>query len=283
MLVDGCGVEAKCKCQTPRLKADVGRGAKHRLPENAFRPLSTFLGPVMFLVSKETVLGTSGGLHFGSSRGSARLVDGGGSLALELGARFELLEQSEFSLIWQLVRNAWPLFSLNYRVCLADMSDCADCGSGLEVTAEHVFYYCGRVHPFWDHVGEWTARIKLKHLVLLGIGYVVDNILPQVQCEKCVVFLTILALARMVIWTMRKKGLCDDANSSHLDLILFFRHQLRIKIRCNRKRLDRITFNKRWVHAVSQVIWKGTTLESSFSPLPAHGDYGPGPSGLHPG
>ena len=28
---------------------------------------------------------------------------------------------------------------------------------------------------------------------------------------------------------------------SHRDLVLYFRHQLRIKIRCDRKRLDRIT------------------------------------------
>ena len=60
------------------------------------------------------------------------------------------------------------------------------------------------------------------------------------------VFLAILAVARMVIWTTRNKGLYDDANFSHRDLVLFFRHQIRVKIRCDRKRLDRITFSKRW-------------------------------------
>ena len=65
---------------------------------------------------------------------------------------------------------------------------------------------------------------------------------------------------------------------SHRDLILFFRHQLRVKIRCDRKCLDRIAFNRRSVHSASQVVRKETTLESSFSPLPAHGDYGPGSS-----
>ena len=107
--------------------------------------------------------------------------------------------------------------------------------------------------------------------------YVGDNVLPPFKGEKRVVFLVILAVARMVIWTTRNKGLYDDANFSHRDLVLYFRHQLRVKIRCDRKRLDGITFSKRWVNAASLVVRKGSTLESSFPPLPAHGVYGTGP------
>ena len=81
----------------------------------------------------------------------------------------------------------------------------------------------------------------------------------------------------------RNKGLYDDANFSHCDLDLYFRHQLRVKIRCNRKCLDRITFSKRWKNAASLVVRKGAMLESSFPPLPAHGVYGMGPSGPHLG
>ena len=118
--------------------------------------------------------------------------------------------------------------------------------------------------------------------MLLDVGYVVDNVLSLFQGEKRVVFLAIIAVARMMILTTRKKGLYDDANFSHCDLILFFRHQLKVKIRCDRKRLDRITFDKRWMNAASLVVQKGATLESSLPPLPAHDVYGPGPSGPHP-
>ena len=58
-------------------------------------------------------------------------------------------------------------------------------------------------------------------------------------------FLAILAVARMVIWMTQKNGLYDDANFTHRDLISFFRHQLRVKIRCDRKRLEHIIFD-RW-------------------------------------
>ena len=122
-----------------------------------------------------------------------------------------------------------------------------------------------RVRSFWSHVGERMARIDPKQFVLLDVGYIVDNVDPQYRGEKRVVFLTILAVARIMIWMMWKKGLYDGANFSHRDLILFLRHQLRVKIKCDRKHLDHITFDKRWVYAASRVIRKGGTLESSFS------------------
>ena len=113
--------------------------------------------------------------------------------------------------------------------------------------------------------------------MLLDVSYVVDNVLPPFQGEKRVVFLATLAVARMVIWSKRKKGLYDEANFSRRDVVLYFRHLLRVKIRCDRKRLDCITFSKRWVNAACLVVRKGAMLESSFPPLPAHGVYGTGP------
>ncbi len=70
------------------------------------------------------------------------------------------MNNSEFSLTWRLARNALPLAGLNYRVGQADMPDCARFGSGLEETAEHAFYYCERVRPFWDHVGNNLVKCK---------------------------------------------------------------------------------------------------------------------------
>ena len=92
------------------------------------------------------------------------------------------------------------------------MLDCPRYGSGLEETAEHAFYYCEQVRLFWDHVGGRKARIQPKQLDD-------DYVLPPFQSEKRVMFLAILAVARMEIWTTRKKGLYDDANFSHRDLI----------------------------------------------------------------
>ena len=80
------------------------------------------------------------------------------------------------------------------------MTDCPRCGSGLQETASQAFYYCERVRPFWSLVEEWTACISPRELALLDVGYVLDSVDPLFQGEKRVVFLVILAVARMVIW-----------------------------------------------------------------------------------
>ena len=74
-------------------------------------------------------------------------------------------------------------------------------------------------------------HINPKPFVLLDVGYVMDNVDPSDRGEKRVVFLTILAVARMVIWLTRKKGLFGGANFFHRDLIMFLKHQPRVKIR----------------------------------------------------
>ena len=58
------------------------------------------------------------------------------------------LNTSKFSLTWRLARNVLPLNNWAFRACLADMLDCLRCGSGLEETVLHAFYYCERVRPF---------------------------------------------------------------------------------------------------------------------------------------
>ena len=78
------------------------------------------------------------------------------------------------------------------------MPDCPRCGNGFEETVLHAFYYCKRVHPFWSRVGEWVAHICTQQLELHDVSYGVDNVHRPFQDEKRVVFLTILAVARIV-------------------------------------------------------------------------------------
>ena len=109
------------------------------------------------------------------------------------------LNNSEFSLTWRLARNMLAFNDWAFKECLKDTPDFPCCGSGLEETAWHAFYNCKRVHPFWDHVREWTARISPKPLVLLDVGYVMDNDDRPYQSG--------VSVARMVIWETRNKGL----------------------------------------------------------------------------
>ena len=146
------------------------------MPKGHTKP-SSVQWPLM--VSKETISWACGGLRFGSSGEAARLVARGDSLPVELGARLELLEQlrvlahlparpecvgpQRLGLQSLLGRHAW-------------LPTC--CDSGLEETTLHAFYYCERVRPFWNHIGEWTARISPKQLVLFDVVYVIELVVP---------------------------------------------------------------------------------------------------------
>ena len=143
---------------------------------------------------------------------------------------------------------------------MVDMPFCELCGSDKEETAEHAFFYCPKVRPLWSYVNEVTARIVPDRLVQLDVAYVVDSVSPPYSGEKRKVFFAELAVARMVIFSCR-------------DLISYFKHQLRVKIRCDKKKLPFMTFCERWVSAASLCARVGAGFESTFPS--SHGHYCP--------
>ena len=102
------------------------------------------------------------------------------------------------------MRNALPLLGLNYRAGLADMPDCACAAVGWKK----------RLSAPSTTASEFARSGITSGSGQLDVGYLVDNVLPPFQGEKCVVFLAILAVARMVICTTRNMELYDDANFS---------------------------------------------------------------------
>ena len=110
----------------------------------------------------------------------------------------------------------------------------------------------------WDHVGECTACIDPNQLVLLDVGYVVDNVLLPFQGVKRVVFLAILAVARMVIWTKRKKGLYEDAKFSHRDLIYSGPRGVMVKaMNCRVVVREFVLQSRYYVHFWANTLGKG--------------------------
>ena len=76
---------------TPKPQAAVSLMVTRCLPASAEWLFINFLGP--FSISKGNVSGVSDRFRFGSSRRATRLVAGGNSLSMQLGAKFGLLEQ----------------------------------------------------------------------------------------------------------------------------------------------------------------------------------------------
>lgn len=118
-----------------------------------------------------------------------------------------------------------------FRCSWVDLPDCYQRDLDLEETAFHAYYPCPQARPFWDYVGKLTAHIALNQLVLIDLTYECDNVQPLYSWVKQMVFLTLLAMARLVIWMMRKKGILRHKCYSHQVLIRHFRPQLKVKIR----------------------------------------------------
>lgn len=79
------------------------------------------------------------------------------------------------------------------------MSDYHRYDSGFDET--HPFFYCPHVQPFWDHISELTNSIDPKHIVSIDLWYMCDNVSPPLPGMKQMVFLMLLAVTGMVVWT----------------------------------------------------------------------------------
>lgn len=100
------------------------------------------------------------------------------------------------------------------------------------------------MRSFWKHVGELTSRIDSEH-VSIDLTHACDNVLPSYSGVKWVVFLTLLAVAMMVVCTTRMKGILQYERYYHHGLVGFFGHRLKIKIRTDIKYLLSADFNER--------------------------------------
>ena len=113
-------------------------------------------------------------------------------------------------------------------------------GREVEGTKEDAFYKGSDHASFWVTV-ENVRLASTTTVSVTRVWYVVDNVDHPWKCSK--INMT-QAVARILIWLTWKKGLYEWAND-----VFFFRHQLKVKIRCMGNSLDRITFHKMWVYA----------------------------------
>lgn len=145
------------------------------------------------------------------------------------------------------------LNDLAFRWSWADLPDFHQCDLGLEETPSHAFYHCPQVHLFWHYVGELMTRIASEYLLSIDLAYAYDNLSPPYSVEKRMMFFTLLTVARMVIWTLRTEGILRYERYYYRDLSGFFGHQLKMKIRCDKKRLLSRDFREKWIKVVSLV------------------------------
>lgn len=88
-----------------------------------------------------------------------------------------------------------------------------------------------------EYFKEVMAHIDGKHPLFLDAIYVSEKIDLLQSWENRMVFLAILAVARMVSWITCLKKVYKGTSVPCRDLIVYFKHLLKMKIRCYWKRL----------------------------------------------
>lgn len=81
-----------------------------------------------------------------------------------------------------------------------DLLDYDRCDLNLGETLSHAFYNCLRVRLFWDYVDDLTAYTAPDKFVLTNLSYACNSVSLTYSGVKRMFFLTLLAVARRVIW-----------------------------------------------------------------------------------
>ena len=157
------------------------------------------------------------------------------------------------------------------------MPDCPHYGSGREETAIHTFYYCERVRPKATSGSIQPASSPRSSCCsTLVTSWTMLTLRIKVRNVRCFSW----SHQYLEWWFGRRES--RNCMTVQIFVIVIWFYSLWVKIRCDRKRLDHITFDERWVNVASLVVRKGAMLDSSFPLHPTYGDVGPGLSEPHP-
>lgn len=73
--------------------------------------------------------------------------------------------------------------------------------------------------------------MELENFVALGVFFVGDNVAFSWERSKCMMFLTLTAIARMIMWNTRQNVMLYGSPLSRDDLIAHFKHQQQPKMK----------------------------------------------------
>ena len=164
------------------------------------------------------------------------------------------LDNSEFSLTWRVARNLCPLRDRDAKVDKEISDRCVRCLTEKE-SVEHAFFRCDNVRLLWRYVDQLIDRMAPDARIGIDVAYAIDNVMPPMPRRKHMMFLLLLAVTRKVIWTTRLNVIFDGESFTAQRLIIYLRHQLKVKIICDWERLSRREFYVRWTNDCRMLEW----------------------------
>ena len=85
---------------------------------------------------------------------------------------------------------------------------------------------------------------------VLKASSVSSNVVTLLNKPEHYVFLCLLGILRVVIWTARPKEFYEGKSFSSQTLVAYYKHLIKVKIRSKRERLLSLGLSERWITVV---------------------------------
>ena len=136
------------------------------------------------------------------------------------------LNNDEASLTWLVIQNAlWV--GKKFSAHLAISPECGRCGA-LEESINHAFFHCPVVQSLCKLLEGFMVRIPNGKFFVLEASSVCSNVVAKLNRLEHNVFLCLLGIMRVVIWT-RKKEFFEDVFFFSDPGVLFLNTKLKSK------------------------------------------------------
>ena len=142
--------------------------------------------------------------------------------------------------------------------------ECAQC-SALEESTEHAFFHSSVLRPLCKLLEGFMVRILSGKFFVLEVSCVCSDVVPKLNIQEHYVFLCLFGIMCVAIWMTRQKELCDNESFFFQTLVSFYKHQIKVKIWSERRRLSSLEFGKRWVTVACLCHMVGASLTFSLN------------------
>ena len=157
-----------------------------------------------------------------------------------------IVAYDESSITWLIIRKVLWVGKRLFSAWLSISPVCIRCGD-MKESIEYAFFHCPVVRLLCKLLEGYMVRTLNGRFFVLEASSVCSNVVPSLNRSEQYVFLCLLGVLRVGIWTTQLSEFREGESFSSRTLVSFYKHQIKVKIRSERKRLSSQGFGERWV------------------------------------
>ena len=137
--------------------------------------------------------------------GELSVTEAEGRLLWPWAPRMRCLNNDKASLTWLVIQNALWVVKKLFSARQAILPECGLCGD-LEETMSDAFFHCPVVRPLCKLLEGYMVRILNGKFFVLEASSVCSNVVLKLNRQEHYVFLCLLGVMYVVIWSFAKGG-----------------------------------------------------------------------------